>query len=151
MVSPPAITVTYFFSQISQHPTVAGSVSILMSTSSQQAGSLHYYVSSTALNARLHLTLYLQVIIYGVGLATYAWRYASKPKQLLADGETGGVQPGLPSDPVSEPLNSSSSRHLSEITSPLPSASVRESLRESLRESHRESARKSRLERRPLF
>ena len=99
------------------------------------------------MNVRLHLTLYLQVTLYGIGLATYAWRYASKPKQLLADEETAGVQPTLLGEPVTEPLdpskNSSTTRHSSELMSSLPSASVRDSCRE--------SARKSRLEGRSLF
>jgi len=96
------------------------------------------------LNVRLHLILYLQVILYGIGLATYAWRYATKPKQLLADDleETGGVQPSLLSDPVIEP-GGSSMRHLSELMSPPPSTSVRDS--------RRESRRGSRLEKQRLF
>lgn len=84
------------------------------------------------MNVRLHLILYLQVILYGIGLATYAWRYATKPKQLLADDleETGGVQPSLPSDSVTGSCDSSSTRHISELMSPPPSTSVRDSRRE---------------------
>jgi hypothetical protein len=97
------------------------------------------------LNARLDLILYLQVTLYGIGLATYAWRYATKPKQLLADDleETRGVQPSLLSDPVTEPWDSSSMRHLSELMSSPPSTSVRDS--------RRESGRRSRLEKQRLF
>jgi hypothetical protein len=133
MVSPPATTVTYAFSQISKHLAVTTFVSFSMYISSWRAGSLRYCVSSIALNVRSHLILYLQVILYGIGLATYAWRYATKPKQLLADDleETGGVQPSLPSDPVTGPRDSSSMRHISELMSPHPSTSVRDSRRES--------------------
>ncbi|KAI0277677.1 hypothetical protein BGY98DRAFT_978166 [Russula aff. rugulosa BPL654] len=87
----------------------------------------------------------LLLIIYGIGLATYAWRYATKPKQLLVDDleETGGVQPSL-SNPVTEPWDSSSSmRHLSELMSSPPSTSVRDS--------RRESERRSRLEKQRVF
>jgi hypothetical protein len=96
------------------------------------------------LNVRLYLILYPQVILYGIGLATYAWRYATKPKQLLADDleETGGVQPSSLSDPVTEPRDSSM-RHLSDLMSPPPSTSVRDS--------RRESGRGSRLEKQRLF
>jgi hypothetical protein len=129
IVSPPATTVTYAFSQISKHLTVAMSVSFSTYISSWRAGFLHCCVSSTALNVRLHLILHLQVILYGIGLATYAWRYATKPKQLLADDleETGGVQP---SDPVTEPSDSSM-RRISELMPSPPSTSVRDSRRES--------------------
>jgi hypothetical protein len=146
IVRPPATTVTYFISRIFKHLTVSGSVSSSTCISSWQAGSLHYCVSSSTLNPRLHLTLYLQVIVYGIGLATYAWRLASKPKQLLTDEETGDVQPSLLSDPVTEPWDSST-RHLSELMSSLPSASVRDSRHDS----RRESGRKSRLEKHPVF
>ncbi|KAF8478736.1 hypothetical protein DFH94DRAFT_751863 [Russula ochroleuca] len=88
----------------------------------------------------------LLLIVYGIGLATYAWRLASKPKQLLTDEETGDVQPSLLSDPVTEPWDSST-RHLSELMSSLPSASVRDSRHDS----RRESGRKSRLEKHPVF
>ena len=92
-------------------------------------------------NVRLHLILYPQVIVYGFGLATYAWRYATRPKQLLTDDveETGRVQPSL-SDPITEPRDSSM-RHLSELMSSPPS----------VRDSRRESGRRSRLERQRLF
>jgi hypothetical protein len=144
IVSPPTTTVTYSFSQISKHLRVAMFVSFSTYISSLRAGSLRYCVSSIALNVRLYLILYLQVILYGIGLATYAWRYATKPKQLLADDleETGGVQPSLLSDPVTEP-GDSSMRHLSELMSPPPSTSVRDS--------RRESRRGSRLEKQRLF
>jgi hypothetical protein len=110
--------------------------------SSSRAGFLRYCVSSIVLNVRLHLILYPQVIIYGIGLATYAWRYATGPKQLLANDveETGGVQPGL-SDPITMPQDSSSMRHLSELVSSPPS----------VRDSRRESVRRSRLERQRVF
>ncbi|KAH9997335.1 hypothetical protein BJV77DRAFT_77846 [Russula vinacea] len=85
----------------------------------------------------------LLFILYGIGLATYAWRFASRPKQLLADEETGDIQPSLLSDPVTELWDSSSTRHLSGRMSSLPSTSVRDS--------RRESERKSRLEKQPLF
>lgn len=82
----------------------------------------------------------LLLILYGIGLATYAWRYATRPKQLPADDfeETGGVQPSLLSDPITEPWDSSM-RHLSEPMLPPPSASVRESRREWGRESVRKT------------
>jgi len=85
----------------------------------------------------------LLLILYGIGLATYAWRYATKPKQLLADDleETGGVQLSLQSDPATEPLGSSM-RHLSELMSSPTSTNVRDSRRESGR---------SRLEKQRLF
>lgn len=146
IVSPPATTVTYSFSHTSKHLTVAMFVSFLTYISSWRAGFLRYCVSSIALNVRLHLILYPQVIIYGIGLATYAWRYATKPKQLLVDDleETGGVlvQPSL-SIPVTEPWESSSSsmRHLSELMSSPPSTSVRDSRRESERRSRLEKLR----------
>jgi hypothetical protein len=145
IVSPPATAVTYSFSHTSKHLTVAMFVSFLTYISSWRAGFLRYCVSSIALNVRLHLILYPQVIIYGIGLATYAWRYATKPKQLLVDDleETGGVQPSL-SNPVTEPWDSSSSmRHLSELMSSSPSTSVRDS--------RRESERRSRLEKQRVF
>jgi len=90
----------------------------------------------------LHLIQYPQVILYGIGLATYGWRYATKPTQLLADDleETGGVQPSLQSDPVPEPWDSSM-RHLSEPMSLPPSTSVRDSRRESGRRSRLEKQR----------
>jgi len=86
----------------------------------------------------------LLLILYGIGLATYAWRCATKPKQLLADDfeETGGVQPSLLRDPVTEPWDSSM-RHLSEL---MPSPH-----RTSVRDSRRESERGSRLEKQRLF
>ncbi len=148
IVSPPATTVTYFFSQKSKHLTVAMFVSFSTYISSWRAGSLRYCVSSVVLNVRLHLIPYLQVIVYGIGLATYAWRYATKPKQFLADdleetgGVPGGVQPSLLSDPVAEPWDPSSMRHLSELMSSPPSTSVRDS--------RRESGRRSRLEKQRL-
>jgi len=99
---------------------------------------LNVYIIIASWVAPLLLTL------YGIGLATYAWRYASKPEQLLADEETGGVQPSLLSDPITEIWETSTpTRHSSELISPLPSASVRDSCRA--------SARKSRLEGRSLF
>ena len=90
------------------------------------------------------LILCLQVILYGLGLATYAWRYATKPKQLLADDleETGGIQPSSLSDPVTEPWDSSM-RQLSGLMSLPPSTSVRDS--------RRETVRGSRLEKQRLF
>jgi len=77
------------------------------------------------------------LVLYGVSLAIYAWRYASRP--LLGDDETGRVQPSSPSEPVTvtEPMDSFSSGHLSELLASLPSASASDS--------RRESARKSRL------
>jgi hypothetical protein len=83
-----------------------------------------------------------KVILYGIGLATYAWRYATRPKQIMADDlkETGWVQPSSLSDPVTEPWDSSV-RHLSELMS--PSTSVRDS--------RRKSGRGSRLEKQRLF
>jgi hypothetical protein len=101
-------------------------------------------VSSIPLNFPLCLILYLQVILYGIGLATYAWRYAIKPKQLLADDleETGGIQPSSLSNPVTEPWDSSMG-HLSGLMSSPPSTSVRDS--------RRESGRGSRLEKQRLF
>ncbi|KAF8503616.1 hypothetical protein F5888DRAFT_1663735 [Russula emetica] len=87
----------------------------------------------------------LLLILYGIGLATYAWRYATKPKQFLGDDleETGGVQPSLLNDPVTEPLDPSSMRQLSELMSSPPSTRVRDS--------RRESGRRSRLEKQRLF
>ena len=143
-VSSTTATVAYTFSQISKHLTVAMFVNFSTYISSWRAGSLRYCVSSIALNVRLHLILYLQVILYGIGLATYAWRYATKPKQLLADDleEKGGVQPSL-HEPVTERRDSSSMRHLSELMPSPPSTSVRDS--------HRESMRRSRLEKQRVF
>jgi hypothetical protein len=146
IVSPPATTMTYSFSQISKHPTVVMFVSFSTYISSWRVGSLRYCVSSSTLNVRLHLILYLQVVLYGIGLATYAWRYATKPKQLLADDleETGGVvQPSLLSDPVTEPwdFESSSMRHLSGLISSPPSTGMRDSRRESERRSRLEKQR----------
>lgn len=78
------------------------------------------------------------LILYGVGLAVYTWRYASRPRgPLLADDEMGRLQPSSPSEPVIEPTGSFSSGHLSELLTSLPSASASDS--------RRESARKSRL------
>ena len=139
IVSPPATTVIYSFSQISKHLAVAIFVNFSTYISSWQVGSLRYYVSSIALSGRFHLIPYLQVILYGIGLATYAWRHATRPKQLLVDDleETGGVQPSL-SDPVTEPRDSSaesSMRHLSKLMSSPPSISVRDLRRESARRS----------------
>jgi len=99
-----------------------------------------------SLNARLHLTTISQVILYGIGLATYAWRYASNPTQYLADDpeETSrGIQPSLLRDPVTETWDSSSTRHLSELMLSPPSTSVLDP--------RRESGRKSRLEKQRIF
>ena len=84
----------------------------------------------------LHLILYLQVILYGFGLATYAWRCATKPEQLLADDleESGGLQPSLLSDPATD----SSMRHLSSST---PNTSMRDPRLESVRRSRLEKQR----------
>jgi len=89
----------------------------------------------------------LLLILYGVGLATYTWRYASRPQgPLLADEEIRRVQPNSRDEgyePVTEPMDYSSTRHLSGLlTTSLPSTGT------SVRDSHREPARKSRLEKR---
>jgi len=81
------------------------------------------------------------LILYGVGLAIYTWRYASRPRgPLLADDEMGRAQPISPSEPVTESMDSFSTGHLSELLASLPSASASDP--------RRESARKSRLEKR---
>ncbi|KAI9510224.1 hypothetical protein F5148DRAFT_614004 [Russula earlei] len=75
------------------------------------------------------------LILYGAGLAIYAWRYASKPwRPLSIDEEAEGVQPRLQSDSVIEPRGSARIEHLSRLLSSLPSPG-----------SHRESMRESRL------
>src|SRR5712671_3809668 len=77
-----------------------------------------------------------QVILYGVALAIYSWRYASNPPKLSsANEETGSVQPSSLSDPITEPRDSSPMEHLSGLLLPLPSASPRDSCRESTRKS----------------
>jgi hypothetical protein len=142
IVSPPASTVTYSFSQIFKHLTVTMFVGFSTYISLWRVGFLRYCVSSIVSSVRLHLILYPKVIIYGIGLATYAWRYGTRPKQLLADDveETGSVRPSL-SDPITEPRDSSSRRHRSELMSLPPS----------VRDSRRESVRRSRLERQRVF
>jgi hypothetical protein len=141
----PATTMSYFFSQISKAPDGRGvcqllNVYIIMAS---WVPPLLREFNYQCFESSIAPDSISTVILYGIGLATYAWRFASKPKQLLADEETGDVQPSLLSDPVTEPWDSSSTRHLSERMSSLPSASVRDS--------RRESERKSRLEKQPLF
>jgi len=76
------------------------------------------------------------LILYGVGLAIYSWRYASNPPKLSStDEETGSVQPSSLSDPITEPRDSFPKEQLSGPSSPLPSASLRDSRRESTRKS----------------
>jgi len=85
----------------------------------------------------------LLLILYGLGLATYAWRYASKPRRPLLsddDDETGRAQLRSPVEAVLESMEHASSGHLSYLLASLPSSSMRDS--------RRESARKSRLEKR---
>jgi len=89
----------------------------------------------------------LLLILYGVGLATYTWRYASRSQgPILADEEMRHVRPSSRDEryePVTEPMDYSSTRHLSGLlTTSLPGTGT------SVRDSHRESARKSRLEKR---
>jgi len=84
----------------------------------------------------------LLLILYGVGLATYTWRYASMPQgPLSGDDETGRPQLSSQSEPVAEPTDYYSSGQLSYLLASIPSSG-------SARDSRRESARKSRLEKR---
>jgi len=76
------------------------------------------------------------LILYGVGLTIYSWRYAGRPpKPSSANGEAGNVQPSLLSDPVTEPRDPSLMEHPSGLLSPLSSPSPRDSRRESTRKS----------------
>jgi hypothetical protein len=88
----------------------------------------------------LHLIRISEVILYGLGLATYAWRITSMPRGPLS-AEAGSVRSSsqTQSDPVTTPMDCSSSGHISYLLASLPS---------SARDSRRESARKSRLEKR---
>jgi len=84
----------------------------------------------------------LLLILYGIGLATYAWRCASNLKQFLPDDpeETRSAQPSLPNDPDS---SLTLTRHLSELMSSPPSTGMHDS--------RREFGRKSQLEKQRIF
>lgn len=91
----------------------------------------------------------LQVILYGVCLALYTWRIASRPREpsqaSQIDGEMGGVEPGLHNIAANVPR---------ELSSAVVRHSVSEDLLSSIAggtsssDSRRGSARKSRLEKR---
>jgi len=91
----------------------------------------------------------LLLILYGVGLATYTWRYARMSQGPLSGGdEMGRAQLSSQSEPVAQPTDYYSSGQLSYLlaSESLPSSSSSSS--SSAPDSRRESARKSRLEKR---
>lgn len=89
-----------------------------------------------------------QVILYGVCLALYTWRTASRPRESSEasqiDGEMGGVEPGLHNIPADVPGELSSAVMRYSVTEDILSSIVGNSSGDS----RRGSARKSRLEKR---
>ena len=128
-----------------KRPTIVEFVNFSMSMSLCQAGCPRYYVSPAACDNSSMSQGAFQVIVYGVCLALYTWRTASRPREpSQIDEEMRGTEPGLrdiPAD-VPEGLSSPAMRH-----------SVSEDILSSIAgtgsgDSRRGSARKSRLEKR---